>query len=85
VRRFSGISAEKIHEGLRNAYLWFYSLGSMRRRLWPLGGWRQAKTWPYNLYLGGTVRLWLRRTDPAEERGKLLSAPDPAVLDALDE
>jgi radical SAM superfamily enzyme YgiQ (UPF0313 family) len=85
VRKFSRISEESMYEGLRNAYLWFYSLGSMRRRLWPLGGWRQAKAWPYNLYLGATVRLWLRRTDPAEERAEVLSAPDPAVLAALDE
>lgn len=85
VRKFSRISAERMYEGLRNAYLWFYSLGSMRRRLWPLGGWRQAKAWPYNLYLGGTVRLWLRRTDPAEERERVLATPNPAVLHALDE
>jgi hypothetical protein len=85
VREFGGISADGMYEGLRNAYRWFYSLGSMRRRLWPLGSWRQAKAWPYNLYLSGTVRMWLRRTDPAEERARALSTPDPAVLHAFDE
>jgi radical SAM superfamily enzyme YgiQ (UPF0313 family) len=85
VRKFSRISAERMYEGLRNSYLWFYSLGSMRRRLWPLGGWRQAKAWPYNLYLSGTVRLWLRRTDPAKERERALSTPDPIVLRAFDD
>ena len=85
VREFGGISADGMYEGLRNAYRWFYSLGSMRRRLWPLGSWRQAKAWPYNLYLSGTVRMWLRRTDPGEERARALSTPDPAVLHAFDE
>jgi radical SAM superfamily enzyme YgiQ (UPF0313 family) len=85
VRKFSNISAEAMYEGLRNSYLWFYSLGSMRRRLWPLGSWRQAKAWPYNLYLGGTVRMWVRRTDPAEERARAVSAPDPAQLCSFDE
>ena len=80
VRTFERMSVERIYQGLRDAYLWFYSLGSMRRRLWPLGSWRQARSWPYNLYLSGTVRLWLRRTDPAEERARAVPAPDPAVL-----
>lgn len=80
VRRFKNLSVERMDQGLRDAYRWFYSLGSMRRRLWPLGSWRQARAWPYNLYLSGTVHMWQRRTNPAEERAKAISAPDPAVL-----
>jgi radical SAM superfamily enzyme YgiQ (UPF0313 family) len=85
VRRFRNLSADAMHEGLRNAYRWFYSLGSMRRRLWPLGSWRHAKAWPYNLYLSGTVRMWLRRSDPAEDRARAISTPDPVVLSDFSE
>jgi len=80
VRRFKNMSVERMYQGLRDAYRWFYSLGSMRRRLWPIGSWRQARAWPYNLYLSGTVQMWTRRIDPAEERARAVSAPDPAVL-----
>jgi len=80
VRTFKNISVERMYKGLRDAYLWFYSLGSMRRRLWPLGSWRQARAWPYNLYLSGTVRMWLRRSDPAQERSRAISAPNDDVL-----
>jgi len=79
VRLFKNISAEKMYEGIGNAYRWFYSMGSIRRRLTPIGSWRHLRAWPYNLYLGGTVRLWKRRRNFAQYQAKSQDQPSPAV------